>query len=138
VDLVGRIADWLARDVAGHDDRPTRWLETPPPPETPRFGEAATTIVLGHPATDPGASAVWRRQVICLGSGGLHPGDCLDDDLSAPAAVLVRPGRERSQIERLSLDNGTANAGWQDDGCPVRGVWLSVSPRDAAGIVDAA
>jgi hypothetical protein len=52
--------------------------------------------------------------------------------------VLVRPGRERSQIERLSLDNGTANAGWQDDGCPVRGVWLSVSPRDAAGIVDAA
>jgi hypothetical protein len=138
VDLVGRIADWLARDVAGHDDRPTQWLDTPLAPETPRLGEAATTIVLGHPATDPGASTVWRRQVICLGSGGLHPGDCLDDDLNAPAAVLVRPGREGSQIERLSLDSGTANPGWQDDGCPVRGVWLSSSPRGAAGIVDAA
>jgi len=138
VDLAGRIADWLERDVGGLDDRSTLWLDTIPAPEMPRIGEAAATLVLGHPATDRGASAVWRRRVVCLGPGGLHPRERLDDDLGAPAAVLVRPGRDGPQIEWLSLDDGRANAGWQDDGCRVRGVWFSAPPRGAAGIVDAA
>ena len=138
VDLVERIAEWLACEVGADDGRSTRWFDPPPAPGAPRIGEAATTVVLGHPAADPRASAAWRRQVVCLGPGALHTSDPLGDDLHAPAAVSVRPGSEGPQIEWLSPHNGAATPGWQDGDRPVRGVWLSAPPRGETGIVDAA
>lgn len=138
VDLVERIADWLER-AAGGDGQPSRpWLDAIPASGGPLFGEAATTILLGHPAADPMASAAWCRRVVCLGPGALQSGDHSDDHLHAPAAVLVRPGRSERQIEWLPLDTAAATVGWQDDDHLVRGVWLSAVSRGVAGIVDAA
>jgi hypothetical protein len=138
VDMVERIADWLERATGGDGQPPRPRFDTIPGSGGPLFGEAATTVLLGHPAADPTASAVWRRQVVCLGPGALQTGVHPDDHLHAPAAVLVRPGREERQIEWLPLDTVAATVGWQDDDHLVRGVWLSAVPRGAAGIVDAA
>ena len=138
VDLVGRMAEWLELEGRGEDERTRQWFETVPASGATLLGEAATTVVLGHPSADPGASTAWRRQVVCLGPGALHPRDSLDDDLAAPAAVLIRPGHEGRQIEWLPLDAMASKDGWQDEDRPARGVWLSSLPRGVAGIVDAA
>ena len=138
VDLVERIADWLERAAGWDEQPPGPWFDAIPGSAVPLRGEAATTVLLGHPSADPTASAAWRRQVVCLGPGALQPGDHPDDQFRAPAAVLVRPGREGRQIEWLPLDTVAATVGWQDDDHLVRGVWLSAVPRGVAGIVDAA
>jgi hypothetical protein len=138
VDLVERIADWLDRAAGGDEQPPRPWCDAIPGSGVPLCGEAATTVLLGHPAAEPTASAAWRRQVVCLGPGALQPGDHPDDHLPAPAAVLVRPGREGRQIEWLPLDTVAATVGWQDDDHLLRGVWLSAVPRGVAGVVDAA
>jgi len=138
VDLVERIADWLERAADGDGQLSRPRFDVIPAAGVPLFGEAATTVLLGHPAAEPTASAAWRRQVVCLGPGALQPGEHSDDHLCAPAAVLVRPGREERQIEWLPLDAAAATIGWQDDDHLVRGVWLSAVSRGVAGIVDAA
>jgi len=138
VDLVDRLADWLDSAADGDGPRSGPWLDATPVGGIPLPGGAATTVVLGHPAADTAASAAWRRQVVCLGSGALHPGDHLGDHLGAPRAVLVNPGRERRQIEWLPLETNAAQVGGQDDGNLVRGVWLSAVPHGVVGIVDAA
>lgn len=137
VDLVESIADWLVRE-AGREDDQSRWLFDPlPAAGTPLLGDA-TLVVLGHPAAHQGASSAWRRQVLCLGPGGLHPRERLHDDLRAPAAVLVRSGPEGPQTEWLSPGDGAARSDWHDEDRLVGGVWLSALPRGMAGIVDAA
>jgi len=138
VDFVDRLADWLDRAADGDGTRSEPWLGGTPVGGMPLPGGTATTVVLGHPAADPVASAAWRRQVVCLGPGALHPGDHLGDHLGAPRAVLIHPSRERRQIEWLPLDANAAQAGGQDDENRVRGVWLSAVPHGVAGIVDAA
>lgn len=138
VDLVERIVDWLDRAASGNGEPQRPRFDAIPGSGVPLCGEAATTVVLGHPAADPRASAVWRRRVVCLGPGALHASDPLGDDLHVPAAVSVRPGCEGPQIEWLSPHDGAATPGWQDGDRPVRGVWLSAPPRGETGIVDAA
>ncbi len=138
VDRVGRIADWLERDVGRDGERSTEWIDPPPVHGMPLFGNAAATVVLGHPAADPGASAVWHRRVVCLGAGALHPWRRVDHDPATPTAVLIHPGLAGRLVEWLTLGDVEGKAGWQEEGSPMRGIWLSAVPHAAAGIVDAA
>jgi hypothetical protein len=138
VDLVDRLAEWMECAADEYGPRAGSWLDATPIGGMPLPGGVATTVVLGHPAADPTASPAWRRQVVCLGPGALHPCDHLGDHLVDPKAVLVHPNHERRQVEWLPLGAGAAQVGGQDDEHLVRGVWLSTGPHGTAGIVDAA
>jgi hypothetical protein len=138
VDLVGRIAEWLEVDDYQESGRTRQWIDAIPAPWTTLPWDSAATVVLGHPAAEVGASAAWRRQVVCLGPGALPPQGRLDNDLPRPAVVVIQPDREGRRIERLPIENIAGRGGYQDDDERGHGVWLSAVSLGRAGIVDAA
>ena len=137
VDLVGRIAEWLGRD--GSQDRGTFHLgiDAFPGPGLAFPWDAAATVVLGHPAADAEETARSRRQVVCLGAGGLLPKVRLDDDLQGPSAVVIRPDTEGRLFEWLPT-GAAGSIGCRMDDEPGHGVWLSAASLGRVGIVDAA
>ena len=140
LDLVGTIAEWLRRDAGADVIRSGPWIDAAPNPGAAPPWDSAANVVLGHPATEVGAPAAWQRRVVCLGPRALQPPDHLDEDLSAPAAVIVRPARDGGQIEWLPIDTVAGRIGSRHDHheeCG-RGVWRSPAALGRDGIIDAA
>ena len=138
VDLVGRIAEWLEVDVGPNRGRMRQRIDTIPSAGKIIPWGSANTVVLGHPAAEVGASAAWRRRVVCMGPEALQTQGRFGDDLSGPTVVVIRPDPERRQIEWLPIDSVVRRIGCQDDDERGHGVWLSAVSRHPAGIVDAA
>ncbi len=138
LDMVGRIAEWLEIDGARESGRRHHWIDAIPAAGAALPWDSAATVVLGHPVAGVGASAAWRRQVVCLHPGALQPLGHLDDDLPGPAVVVIRPEREGRQIEWLPIDNVAGRIGHEHDDERGHGVWLSAASLGRAGIVDAA
>ena len=138
VDLVGVIAEWLERDGCRDVGKTDPWIDAFPTPAVAFPWDSAATVVLGHPAADAGGTTLSRRQVVCLGPGGLLSMERLEDDLRGPATVVIRPDSDGRQIEWLPIDAVAGRIGrWYDDE-PGHGVWLSAASLGRGGIVDAA
>ena len=138
VDLVGRLAEWL--ELGGGSAAGKVWQQSdfPSSPANEHPSEDACTVVLGHLAADIGATTAWRRQVICLGPRGLPARGGLEDDFTAPAVVVIRPGCEGRQVDWLPMASVMRGAGEHNDEHEERGVWLSDVSWAGRRIVDAA
>jgi hypothetical protein len=137
---VGTIAEWLRRDAVADVIRSGQWIDSAPISGAAPPWDSAATVVLGHPATEVGAPAAWQRRVVCLGPRALQPPDHLGEDLSGPAAVIVRRARDGGQIEWLPIDTVAGRIGPRHDHDEERGrgVWRSPVALGRDGIVDAA
>jgi len=141
VDLVGRVAEWLEFNPRSADPPADACLDAVRAIEV----DTCSTAVLGHPPADIASSAVWRRQVVCLGPRACRVRNGLADDAGTPAAVAMMcpsrasPQRDR-QIDWLQMTT-VRMSGNQEDGRGEFGIWLSNQAADSfavRGIVDAA
>lgn len=140
LDLVGTIAEWLRRDAVADGFRSGQWADAAPIPGAASPWDSAATVVLGHPAAEVGTPAAWHSRVVCLGPRALQTPDHLDEDLSGPAAAVVRRARDGGQIEWLPIDTIAGRIGCRHDHDEERGrgVWRSPAALVRDGIVDAA
>ena len=140
MDLVGTVAEWLQRDAIADVVRSGQWADAAAIPGAASPWDSAATVVLGHPAAEVGTPVAWHSRVVCLGPRALQTLDHPDEDLSGPAAVVVRRARDGGQIEWLPIDTVAERISSRhdhDEECG-RGVWRSSAALGRDGIVDAA
>ena len=140
LDLVGTIAEWLRRDIVADVVRLGQWGDAAPTLGAASLWDSAATVVLGHPAAEVGTPAARLSRVVCLGPSALQSLDHFDEDLSGPAAVVVRRARDGGQIEWLPIGMVAGRVGVRHDHDDERGrgVWRSPAALGRDGIVDAA